>query len=74
MDFNPPRTSLLLGYCSVLFSQLFVTLVQEELSVGMISYYSFSKEKNMQHVSEGETTYAAREFCAIHSTDKQMRW
>lgn len=37
----------------------------------MISYHSFSKETNMLHISEGESTYAALEFCAINSNDKQ---
>lgn len=39
-------------YRSVLFSQVLVTLVPEELSVDMISYYSFSKGTNMLHISE----------------------
>lgn len=70
--FNPPRTSLLLVYYSVPFSQLLVALVQEEFSVGMLSYYSFSKETNMPHISEEETTYAAPEFVLL-TTDKPTR-
>lgn len=72
VDFNPPRTSLLLVYYSLPFSQLLVTLVQEELSVGVLSYYSFSKETNMPHISEEETTYAAPEFVLL-TTDKATR-
>lgn len=72
VDFNPPRTSLLLVYYSRPFSQLLVTLVQEELSVGVLSYYSFSKETNMPHISEEETTYAAPEFVLL-TTDKATR-
>lgn len=57
-------------HCSLSFSQLLVTLVQEEVSVGMISYYSFSKETNMPHISGGETIYTTWEFSASNASGK----
>jgi len=57
-------------HCSLSFSQLLVTLVQEEVSMGMISYYSFSKETNMPHTSEGETIDTAWEFSASNASSE----
>lgn len=66
---NPPSVSPVLVF-SLSFSQLLVTLVQEEVSMGMISYYSFSKETNMPHTSEGETIDTAWEFSASNASSE----